>query len=202
MRKNALTARFILLMLIVVLPLGVVNAGEIVAVRLELLSPDSLHLQLDEVVDSPIQVRVLRQSDSQPLEGVLVSFFSDVRLCVPMDPACVEPNPSLYGGFLSAPNEPPGYVQVSSGADGIAVSPDFQAGSVAGSYRIVAAVYSVVGQNYSSSTGNPVTAVQVLQGGNAGGATAVVPSSAWQGRAMLIGLVLLLGGLTLRRMHG
>jgi hypothetical protein len=200
MRKDSQLAIALMLMLFVAASLSSARAGETVAVRLELLSAPVLQLQLGEVVDAPIRVRVLRQSDSQPLEGVAVDFFSDLLFCIPLDPNCNEPDPLMYGVFLSSPDEPPGSGRSLSNAEGIAVSPDFEAGSVAGSYQIAIGVYTHAGQNFSS-LGSIAPSVAVVQGsgGGAPGTAATVPSSGWQAQALLVALLLVFGGLLLRR---
>lgn len=177
---------------------GAALAGEIVLVRLELLSEPSLVLRVGETLESPIRVRVLRASDNQPLEGVQVNFIVDQEVCVPLDPDCVEPDPGLEGSFVDMPGGAPIPGVSLSDAEGVAVSPDFAAGSVAGSYLITPLVATVLsGQNFSQM-GSPSPRVQLTQLGQFAAAPNIVPVAGTFGLGVLVVLIVLGAAVLLR----
>lgn len=121
--------------------------GQTVPVRLELLSEPTLRLELGEVREAPVRVRVLRESDGEPLPDVLVEFsvFGKILICAPLQP-CNQPDPRLHGSYLY----PWGVFSIRSDAQGIAVAPPLRAGTISGVYELYQAVYLTSGQNYTT----------------------------------------------------
>jgi len=176
------------------------RAGGAVPVRLELLSPSTLSLDLGEVREALIRVRVLRRSDGVPLGGVPVQFFVNATICMPVPGAvpCTQPPAGLYGAFIPPPGGLPGTIVVVSNGQGEAVSPSFRAGTVPGVYQLANVVFATSG--YASSD---EPSVRVLQGGAVvfppDYSPALIPVGGRAGQLALFVLILLGAAWTIRR---
>ncbi len=149
------------LLLLMAMYCATARAGGAIPVRLELLTPSTLSLDLGELREAPIRVRVLRQSDNMPLGGVAVQFFVNATICMPAPGvSCTPTPPGLHGAFVPAPGGSPGTIVRISNGQGEAVSTSFRAGTVPGVYPLAAIVFGSSGHDSGGAE-----QVQVLQGG-------------------------------------
>ncbi len=201
MAKISLQLLLCAMSLLVSIPTASASTNGTVPVRLELLTDSTLQLDLGESREAPIRVRVLRRSDDVPLPGVRVQFLVNVLLCAPLMP-CELPDPQMYGAFFPVSGSVHGPGVVTSDALGVATSPDFRAGSVAGHYEIATGAYLLLSQEYTSS-GSITPVVQVLQGGALvfppDPSPANIPADGPFGLALLVMLLMLSGAWLLRR---
>lgn len=112
------------------------GAQAVTTASISVVGPNTFEALPGTVLSTPFAVRVV-DAQGVPLSGLIVDFFANTCLPAPLQPySCpAETQYSAYYGTFG------GGASVATGIDGVATAPIFTAGSLVGSYDVVAGVY-------------------------------------------------------------
>jgi hypothetical protein len=159
---------------------------------ISILGSDRYVVRAPGATASPgLAIRVV-DARGNPIQGLTVSFETEVGQCFPLDPRCVPPPQEIYGHFLAADPQ-----VVLTDLNGIARSSPYIGGSVPGQYSVGAFISSSASAANAAvlqSGGDPLATFFVSQFG-----ASIVPLPTTNDLAGVVLLLMIVGAALFNR---